>query len=134
MSVKCFLVDENAPDFHEQSKRPGAMWLCPWYIVEGEPVPSFLSKHYAASWFGRRAPISVRCPNGALWMPDQGSANGEGWTVTGDVPEITCSPSILVHAWTGETDSQPSYHGFLQAGVFTDDLDGQHYDDVGKLV
>lgn len=43
---------------------------------------------------------------------------GEGWTVTGDAPMITVSPSINVVG---------SYHGWIQNGVITDDCEGRKY-------
>ena len=39
-----------------------------------------------------------------------------GWTVTGEAPNITVSPSInIVGLW----------HGFLTSGILTDDLDSR---------
>lgn len=80
---------------------------------------------YHAEWLdGRgkqRAPdgrnLIVKCPGGAEWWIDGGASNGPGWTRTGVPPLITCTPSID----TG------NYHGFLQNGVFTDDLEGRRY-------
>lgn len=43
--------------------------------------------------------------------------SGGHWTRTGTPPTITASPSILT----------PRYHGFLQGGVLTDDLDRRSY-------
>lgn len=57
------------------------------------------------------------CPNGVHWDIDGPSSNGNGWTRTGEPPNITASPSILV----------PGYHGFLQNGEWTPDLDGHAY-------
>lgn len=75
----------------------------------------FLSPHYWRDWAGKRAPICVVCPNGEQWEIDRWSSNGTGWTVTGDLPNITCSPSIVVDG----------YHGYLRAGAFTADLEGR---------
>lgn len=55
------------------------------------------------------------CPNGAPWRVDGEATGGGRWTRTGDPrqPEtLTVSPSIRAG----------DYHGFLQAGRFTDDL------------
>lgn len=73
-----------------------------------------LSPHYTKDWAGKRKPIQVVCPNGKEWCVDAISSNGDGWVVTGEPPCLTCSPSIGV----------PGYHGFLQGGVFTEDLGG----------
>jgi hypothetical protein len=35
--------------------------------------------------------------------------------VSGDLPKITCTPSIVVNG----------YHGFLTSGLFTSDLEGR---------
>ncbi len=75
----------------------------------------FLSPHYWRDWSTKRPPICVVCPNGEQWEIDRWSSNGTGWTVTGELPNITCAPSIVV---TG-------YHGFLRNGEFTSDLDGR---------
>jgi hypothetical protein len=68
-----------------------------------------LSKMYWQQWSDKRPPICVLCPNGREWCVDAVSSNGDGWTVTGEPPKITCAPSILV----------PGYHGYLRDGVFT---------------
>lgn len=119
---------------------PGAMWYAHWFYdpedpedrsrrdaalkaiadrTFGKPGFSFyLSRMYWQTWSERRPPICVLCPNGAEWCVDAKSSNGEGWSVTGVPPMISCSPSILV----------PGYHGYLGAhgaapGVFTKDVD-----------
>lgn len=75
---------------------------------EGEPG-NFLSPHYWRDWADKRAPIAVICPNGCEWEIDRWSSNGDGWTVTGELPNITCAPSIVCG----------DYHGFLRDGEFT---------------
>ena len=116
---------------------PGMAWPCPWYFdplnelsvlplsantrrtamitAERKGELGFLSVHYWHDWADIRAPICVVCPNGEHWEPDRKSSNGDGWVVTGNLPDITCSPSIVV---TG-------YHGFLREGEFTADLEGR---------
>lgn len=73
----------------------------------------YLSRFYWQDWSHIRPPITVSCPNGDYWTIDSKSSNGEGWKVTGDVPTITAQPSIATKG----------YHGFLNSGVFTADLD-----------
>lgn len=113
---------------------PGAMWEAPWYfdpagddemqhrrrtamanIAAGSPRNFYLSRFYWETWSTTRPPLCVLCPNGREWCVDAKSSNGEGWQVTGSPPLITAAPSIAV----------PGYHGFLQKGVFTPDLDAQ---------
>lgn len=112
---------------------PCAMWFTPWYFDPANPEGHgdcrtralaaikagtfkkdsyYLSRFYWETWSTVRPPISVLCPNGAEWCVDAVSSNGDGWTVEGDVPNITASPSIMV----------PGYHGFLRGGVFTANL------------
>lgn len=55
------------------------------------------------------------CPNGAPWVIDGAASGGGRWTRTGDprVPEsFSVAPSIVAG----------DYHGFLQAGRFTDHI------------
>jgi len=84
----------------------GAMWYAPWF---GEP------------WQGPDGKtLMVRLPSGHDWCVDGPSSSGGGWTRTGTVPNITAMPSI----W----DRRPNgYHGWLQNGVLTDDLEGRTY-------
>ena len=118
---------------------PGMAWFMPWvfdptgererageYVIykladravllaEAQQGHAFLSVHYWQDWSEKRSPITVVAPNGEWWEIDRKSSNGTGWTVTGDLPDITCAPSIVV----------PGYHGFLRAGEFTADLEGR---------
>lgn len=64
---------------------------------------------YIATWFHEKNHLHVCLPpNGALdyWDVDGPSSNGNGWTRSGEPPNVTASPSILT----------PRYHGFLRAG------------------
>lgn len=110
---------------------PGMAWFMDWYFdPTGERERTgknvmfkladrgklgHLSIHYWRDWSDKRPPICVVCPNGEWWEIDRKSSNGDGWVVTGDLPNITCSPSIVVHG----------YHGFLRNGEFTPDLEGR---------
>jgi hypothetical protein len=102
---------------------PGMGWLNEWYFDPkgGCPNPMckvgdpFLSIHYWRDWANKRPPIEVVCPNGDVWCPDRKSSNGDGWAVTGEWPNLTCTPSIVAG----------DYHGFLRGGEFTLDLSGK---------
>lgn len=81
------------------------------------------AEHMEAHWGnpGDGRCYQVQLPPGGLgdqWIIEQPSQSGGHWTRTGEPPDFTCSPSILT----------PRYHGFLQNGVLTDDLDGHRYD------
>jgi hypothetical protein len=107
---------------------PGMAWYNPGYhdpaytdpdemerVRQGLAADTFLSVHYWKDWSVQRASADHGGPNGREWCVDQKSSNGTGWVVTGELPKITCHPSIVV----------PGYHGFLVDGVFTDDVDGR---------
>jgi hypothetical protein len=103
---------------------PGMAWFEPWYydplkeypelthtMCKERPVDpnhSFLSPHYWRDWADKRPPIAVVCPNGDVWEIDRRSSNGDGWRVTGELPNITCTPSIAMS----------DYHGWLTNGEF----------------
>ncbi len=130
MSLKCFLIDHSDPHFRSLNQRPGAMWYAPWYFDPAKDDRSkiindeFFSVFYRQEYSLRRPPLVVRCPNGGSWIVDQKANNGDGWRITGDAPNITCTPSINMGQYA---DQSRGYHGFLQNGEFTADLEGRTY-------
>lgn len=77
---------------------------------------SIRSPEWIAS--GRGYFIWVVLPSRDLFTPDRLSSNGvSGWTVAGEFPNITVTPSI----------ESCNYHGFITDGVLTDDLDGRTF-------
>jgi hypothetical protein len=106
---------------------PGSCWRVPVdetsYLRCGGKSPCWplvrqLSKEFFAS--GRRYAIFIVLPGGAEWSPDcLSSESGQGWTVTGELPAISVSPSV---------HQIGRYHGFVQNGVLTDDLEGRTYE------
>lgn len=116
----------------EEITGPMPMHFAPWYFDPSDPGDRpkrdvalkaiadgtfgkqhyYLSRFYWSQWSDKRPPILVICPDGSHWCVDAVSSNGEGWTVTGTPPKITCSPSIAVSG----------YHGYLKDGVFTPGL------------
>jgi hypothetical protein len=80
-----------------------------------------LSESYERDHAAHRQPLCVRLPDGSLFCPDS-NADGDdahrGWTVTGEPPRISVSPSINVVG---------HYHGFLQEGVLSDDVEGRTF-------
>lgn len=114
---------------------PGSMWFEPWYFDPAKPadverLPALiqerrarptgpgihgLSIHYLETWALKRPPICVICPGGGGWEMDMVSSNGTGWTIEGDVPNITANRSI----WVGQGKGPPrEFHGWLSNGVF----------------
>lgn len=112
-------ADANGREFQLGDPVVGMMWEMPWMASPRRHDPtrerhpaSYLSVHYYRDWASRRPPICVATPGkrNAQWVVDSKSSNGDGWIVTGDAPNITCSPSIVVDG----------YHGWLKDGVFSD--------------
>jgi len=102
---------------------PGAIYSADW-LDDEEHMSDLLSDYYRQQWRGRRKPLTVVLPDNTHWVVDQkstirGQPNqwGPGWTITGDAPYLTASPSIDTN----------TYHGFLQSGVLTPDLEGRTY-------
>lgn len=105
---------------------PGAIYEAPWMLEdeEGETrISSLLSDAYVRDWQGKRPPLAVCLPDYSCWIIDQkstirGSTEwGPGWTITGEVLNLTASPSI----------DAGTYHGWLQNGVLTADLENRVY-------
>jgi hypothetical protein len=117
---------------------PGTVWPQPWcfdptgerervgkhvmFKAERKGALGYLSSHYWRDWSDKRPPLSIVCPNGEVWEIDRKSSNGDGWIVSGEFPNITCSPSIVVEG----------YHGFLRDGEFTSDLEGRGPDGIAR--
>ncbi len=82
---------------------PGAMWHAPWLSEE---------------WRGTDGlSLVLRLPDGHDWFMDGPSRDGGHWERRGSPPNITANPSIL----------SPGYHGWLNNGILSDDLDGRRY-------
>jgi hypothetical protein len=71
-----------------------------------------------------RPPMFVKLPDGTEFCIDFcssreiGTGRGEGWGCRGEPPAITLSPSINIIG---------SYHGWIQAGVISDDCEGRQF-------
>lgn len=123
MSWPCRLLPERPAN-----PQPGDMWPRP-DLVGGDWVGGYcselLSPEYARGHLGKRAPLEVFLPSGDEWIVDarevhDGQLGARGWTVTGEAPALTVSPSILVRG-------RSTYHGFLQNGVLSDDCEGRRF-------
>jgi hypothetical protein len=115
MAITCFLAEPG-------DKRPGAIWPLP-HIGPGSEDRAWaedvlLSIEYLRD-HAERDPLCLRLPDGSHWVMDCRAAQGNetGWTITGEAPVLTASPSIN----TGR------YHGWLIDGVLSEDLDGRRY-------
>lgn len=105
--------------------RVGLMWYAP-KMVEADPsdphadyvLNHILSPEYKRDHYGKRPPIFVVLPSGDWFCPDQKTSSGSDWTVTGEPPQITVSPSI---------NAIGSFHGWLRDGVLSDDVEGRTF-------
>lgn len=87
------------PQSPELTCPPGAMLWVDW-------VPD--------DWCGPegKGSLSVMTPGG-IWHIDAPATGGGRWTRTGEPPNVTATPSILIGT---------AYHGFLTGGVLTDPI------------
>lgn len=73
---------------------------------------------YDANWYDRKGPdgksVVVKTPEGEWWI-DGYADNGPGWQRTGEVPVITCNPSIAI-------GTPQRLHGWLRNGVLEIDF------------
>lgn len=98
----------------------------------GLPFPMQMAKRKRLSAYyfqnnSHRLPLILTFPLGVFFCLDSmtikdGQMSG-GWTVIGDAPMITVHPSINLVG---------HYHGWLQAGVLTDDVDGRVFPAVDR--
>lgn len=113
MPWQCKLIDP-AKIPHDERK-PGDMWFAPWMTNSTD-----LSRQYLRDWQGKRPPIAVITPDGYPFLIDskysRSPIGGDGWTVTGEAPNITVSPSI---------NRVGFYHGWLKNGILSDDVEGR---------
>jgi hypothetical protein len=115
MSWQCRLIEYDP----NVKKEIGDMW----YADKRYTDHLHLSQHYHRDWSDKRLPLYVMTPGGGWCVDGQPVVGGQyqesgGWTVTGEVPNITVSPSINFPGY---------YHGWLQNGILSDDLDGKTY-------
>lgn len=105
------------------------MWYLPEVKPPNEPPPEGFSRpvseEYYRDWYGKRPPLRVILPNGFIFNIDSPvTGKTTGWQVTGDPPNITLSPSV--NYASGDPNG---WHGYIQNGEITDDLEGRTYDD-----
>jgi hypothetical protein len=96
---------------------PGDMWYDPELRADGAKR---CSPYYLAN-NTHRDPLTVVLPSGLHFHIDgpfwnKAGAYGPGWTVTGEAPRITMTPSINVVG---------NWHGYLTDGVLGVDVEGR---------
>ena len=113
----------EADDALPEEDRLGLHW--PYFHCKSQKLSPYYYRHNR-----HRRPIMVMMPGRALYCIDamqqlNGIYFGDGWIVTGDIPNITMSPSI---------DIGTIYHGFIINGEITNDVSGNAYDEIGNVV
>ena len=114
----------EAPGKDQPPVKTGDMWLLD-KVFDDPDIKRFnldhvLSNEYKRDWLGKRPPICVCLPDSSWFNVDSRytDGQGDGWTVTGEAPNITASPSI---------NAVGRYHGWLQNGVLSDDVEGRTF-------
>ena len=108
----------QAPE--RQDRLPGMMWFCTprFFALSGL---QYYSPNYRVDWAEKRLPLVIFLPDRSIWCPDRcpdwGTNVDVGWKVTGEIPLLTAYPSI----------GKPGYHGWLNGGILSDDLEGRTY-------
>lgn len=74
----------------------------------GRPVGACIRVEYADKFYGENS-WKIILPDGGEWITTQEATGGGRWSVTGEIPNITVSPSIFHNAPHG-------WHGFIQNG------------------
>jgi len=127
MPWQCRLVDDDDERMRLSVNGvlpPGIMWHDPDLFPPAgsvRPERGYLSPEYYRDHLGKRPALMVSLPGGEDFCLDSCSSNNDyahGWTVTGDAPNITVSPSIN---FTGR------FHGFLTNGVLSEDVEGRMF-------
>jgi hypothetical protein len=107
----------------------GAAWYDPRVA---ELMKDGIASKYVQQHAARRPPIMVMLPGFIRYCLDTRQCTaergwfGDGWDVVGDLSNpagVTVSPSINI---------RPSYHGWLQNGVISDDCEGRRFDTDGR--
>jgi hypothetical protein len=88
---------------------PGAMWHS-----DQQPRESYLAGADS---------IQVKLPGPTIWSMNRPGTNGCKWDVSGEIPNVTASPSI---------NFVGLYHGWVQNGVVSDDVEGRKFDEMGR--
>lgn len=128
MAWQCRLTDDSFRPGGPGGKdiKVGDMWFNPHMLepdIKDYYLAYHLSRQYVEQWLGKRDPIMVCLPNGEYFCVDSKygrpeNVTNEGWTVTGEAPAITVSPSInCIGRW----------HGFLTAGILSNDVEGRSF-------
>jgi hypothetical protein len=135
MSWQCFLIKSIRQTDWEPTEgggrvRRGIMTLPDGREVEWKDLPVGAMWHsdmlpadskydgYVPTWY-------VLLPNNCAWPIQHKGTDGASWTMTGEPPNITTTPSI---------NYVKRYHGWIKDGVISEDVDGRKFTQEGKLI
>lgn len=112
----------TADDLLTLDRQRGLWW--PYAMCKDRLLSDYYRQHNA-----HRRPLLVFMPGRVLFCVDamitrDGLPAGGGWSVSGEAPLITVSPSI---------NMQGIYHGYIQNGIITDDCEGRVYKEDGRI-
>ena len=110
--------------YGESGRLPiGTMYPDSDYLNYRPHGKSLVSPQYLATHAVHRPPLVVELPSGHFCIDSVYTKDGvprdRGWTVTGEPPNITLTPSINVKG---------AYHGWITNGVISDDCEGRTFD------
>lgn len=100
-------------------------------------------EHTAGNYYkeknSHRLPCYVCLPDSTFFCVDSRASHDperKGWTVSGEPPNITVSPSIKIdskrpkgNGGSGEWEDYTCYHGFIENGILKEDCDGRLFPD-----
>ncbi len=124
LAGKTFLVDREGNLIDHKDLPVGSMFYVPkdadldswpWYNANKDDLSDYYFEHNS-----HRQPLFVILPDRTLFLIDGKCwSNGKkygGWQVSGEAEHITVHPSINIGG---------SYHGWLQNGVISEDVEGR---------
>jgi hypothetical protein len=135
VSWTCFAIKSIRQGDWEPTPSGGKIRHLYYTLPDGQEV-RFNEVPPGAMWHSSQQPegtcyahdepsILVLLPGRVLWQMNGPGTNGHRWTVTGEIPNVTASPSIN---YVG------IYHGWVQNGVVTDDVEGRKFDSMGNPI
>lgn len=92
---------------------------------EGVKLPAG-AYYFMVNEHGRKNGFIHGCPCGcgtrsAMWFEGEENAGGPKWTVTGEWPKVTMSPSIGIGRGREPCIAGFHWHGYLREGVFVEE-------------
>jgi len=123
--IECVLLDPHVPI----PGKPDCFYTRLYRVAGKEELIPFDQLQVGAIWKDAERGVCVKLPGGhggRIWaMEEPGYPTSNKWTVTGEIPNVSATPSI---------NCVGSYHGWVRNGIVTDDCEGRKFDDFGSLL